>query len=875
MFGREKKMYRQILDNMADGVYLVDEKRNIQFWNRAAELLTGFTSDEATGSAVGGECIYYEDEAGNALQPYEYPVALCFQEQRVVIKNLVVRTKDDQRKPVEAYVSPFFNNGKMTGAVVTLRDMAGCVESVEQKLKSERRERLIPICGWCKKIKCGQDSWEQLETFLTNEGFGIFTHGMCPSCAEKIFEKKIYLENYQKICKEISASISIDKVLQLIVSNVVKVMNVKASLVRLLNKDTKQLEIASYYGLSEKYANKGPVSYDQSIDDAMEGMPVSVYDITEHQDSQYYKEAIEEGIRSILSIPLRFEKEVIGVLRMYTAEPVKYTDEDLKFISSLAEQAAVAIVNARRFETAVSNEKEYLRVFEEITKAVSSSLKLNEVLSMIVRKIPEVMGLKAGSLRLLDKEKKQLELVAHYGLSQKYANKGPVSYDQSIDDALAGKAVSEYDVTEHKESTYYKEAMEEGITSILSIPMRFKQEIMGVLRLYGAKPIKYKDEDLRFMAGIAEQTAIAIVNARHFESEISKEKEYLRVFEEITKTVSSTLDLREMLDLIVKKIPEVMGLKGSSLRLLNEEKKQLELAAYYGLSDKYANKGPVQYDASIDDAMAGKPVSVYDVIEHKDSTYYKEAVEEGIMHIVSIPMRYQNRLIGILRLYTTEPPTCEKEDQKFLFAIAEQTAIAIVNARHFETEISKEKEYLRVFEEITKAVSSSLDLDEVLDMIARKIPEVMNLKAATIRLIDPEGKKLKLVASSGLSEKYLNKGPVDAEKNVIDALKEKYVSIYDVTTDDRIKYKKEAAEEGLKSMLTLPVVARGKVLGILRLITDEHREFSQQEIDFVASLAEQSGIAIENATLYEKTKKDYDDIMKLLDGTVLLKKSRD
>jgi PAS domain S-box-containing protein len=708
MFGREKKMYRQILDNMADGVYLVDENRKVQFWNKAAALLTGFTSDEASGSPVGGEYIYYEDEGGNALQPYEYPVALCFQEQKVVIKHLVIRTKDDQRKPVEAYASPFFDNGKMTGAVVTLRDMAGCVKSVEQRLKSERKDRLIPICGWCKKIKCGQDSWEQLETFLADEGFGIFTHGMCPSCAEKIFEKKIYLESYQKICKEISASISIDKVLQLIVSNVVKVMNVKASLVRLLNKETKQLEIASYYGLSEKYADKGPVSYDQSIDDAMQGMPVSVYDITEHQDSQYYQEAIEEGIRSILSIPLRFEKEVIGVLRMYTSEPVKYTDDDLKFISSLAEQAALAIVNARRFETAVSNEKEYLRVFEEITKAVSSSLNLNEVLSMIVRKIPEVMGLKAGSLRLLDKEKKQLELVAHYGLSKKYANKGPVSYDQSIDDALAGKAVSEYDVTEHENSKYYKEAIEEGITSILSIPMRFKQEIMGVLRLYGAKPIKYKNEDLRFMAGIAEQTAIAIVNARHF-----------------------------------------------------------------------------------------------------------------------------------------------------------------------ETAVSNEKEYLRVFEEITKAVSSSLDLDEVLDMIVKKIPGVMDLKGATIRLIDPEGRKLKLVASFGLSEKYLNKGPIDAEKNVIDALKEKYVSIYDVTTDDRIKYKKEAAEEGLKSMLTLPVVARGKVLGILRLITDNHREFSQQEINFVASLAEQSGIAIENATLYEKTKKDYDDIMKSLDGAAGLRKNRD
>jgi GAF domain-containing protein len=64
----------------------------------------------------------------------------------------------------------------------------------------------------------------------------------------------------------------------------------------------------------------------------------------------------------------------------------------------------------------------------------------------------------------------------------------------------------------------------------------------------------------------------------------------------------------------------------------------------------------------------------------------------------------------------------------------------------------------------------------------------------------------------------------------------------------------------------LPVVARGKVLGILRLLTGEHRAFSQQEIDFSASLAEQCGIAIENATMYEKTKKEYDEMIQFVDG---------
>jgi len=144
----------------------------------------------------------------------------------------------------------------------------------------------------------------------------------------------------------------------------------------------------------------------------------------------------------------------------------------------------------------------------------------------------------------------------------------------------------------------------------------------------------------------------------------------------------------------------------------------------------------------------------------------------------------------------------------------------------------------------------------------------MNLKAATIRLLDHTGKKLILASAYGLSDKYLNRGPIDTEENVIKALNEKPVAIYDVTTDDRITYREEAEEEGIKSILTLPVIARGKVLGILRLLTGEPREFSPQEIGFAASLAEQSGIAIANAIMYEKTKKNYDDIMKNVNGTV-------
>ncbi|MDP2156508.1 MAG: GAF domain-containing protein, partial [Nitrospirota bacterium] len=99
---------------------------------------------------------------------------------------------------------------------------------------------------------------------------------------------------------------------------------------------------------------------------------------------------------------------------------------------------------------------------------------------------------------------------------------------------------------------------------------------------------------------------------------------------------------------------------------------------------------------------------------------------------------------------------------------------------------------------------------------------------------------------------YLRRGPVDTEENIREALNEKPVAIYDVMTDERITYKKETEAEGIKSVLALPIIAKGKVIGVLRLLTNVHRTFSQDEIEFTLSLAEQCGIAIDNARMYEK-----------------------
>jgi len=128
--------------------------------------------------------------------------------------------------------------------------------------------------------------------------------------------------------------------------------------------------------------------------------------------------------------------------------------------------------------------------------------------------------------------------------------------------------------------------------------------------------------------------------------------------------------------------------------------------------------------------------------------------------------------------------------------------------------------------------------------------------------LDEKQRTLELEASHGLSAKYLNKGPVDADKSIADAMEGKTISIYNVTEDPRAQYPKEAKAEGIASIISVPLRIKGRVIGVMRLYTPEPREFSEEEISSAEVLAETGAIAIENAKMYERIKKDYESIMR-------------
>jgi signal transduction protein with GAF and PtsI domain len=144
----------------------------------------------------------------------------------------------------------------------------------------------------------------------------------------------------------------------------------------------------------------------------------------------------------------------------------------------------------------------------------------------------------------------------------------------------------------------------------------------------------------------------------------------------------------------------------------------------------------------------------------------------------------------------------------------------------------------------------------VIDLLIGKVLAIMTVKACSLRLVNETTLELELVASNGLSESYLHKGPIHMEKSIRETLKGVPVLILDATADPRIEYPHENAREGIASILSLPIIAGKRVIGILRLYSKEMRQYSKEEVAFLSAVAELAGLAIINARLYEKTKYD-------------------
>lgn len=158
----------------------------------------------------------------------------------------------------------------------------------------------------------------------------------------------INYETLVRITKAISTIQDPEEIVLITVEGVTHALNVKGCALFLFSEKSDELKLAGYYGLSEEYIDKGPVSAIRSIASSLEDrQPVAIYDVTDDPRIQYPEAAVKEGIASILSTPIIIGDQLVGCMRVYTAEPWEFTLSDVNFVQSVAQVVGMSMEMCR------------------------------------------------------------------------------------------------------------------------------------------------------------------------------------------------------------------------------------------------------------------------------------------------------------------------------------------------------------------------------------------------------------------------------------------------------------------------------------------------------------------------------------------------
>ena len=236
-----------------------------------------------------------------------------------------------------------------------------------------------------------------------------------------------------------------------------------------------------------------------------------------HHDARFkfVPELQEDKYQSILSVPLIYRGEVLGVINVRTEKEHEYTQTQVRLLQSIASQISGAVENSRQYRK-LEKRASQLSTLSEVSKTITSDLYLEEILQLIVAATADTLSFKICSLMLLDEDKQELVIKATQSKSREYAKKANVKLGESVAGrALAtGQPITVYDLKNSTEYSTPELARREGLSSLASIPLLVKNKKVGVLNCYTEKPHHFTDEEVSVLSALGAHAAIAIEHAK-------------------------------------------------------------------------------------------------------------------------------------------------------------------------------------------------------------------------------------------------------------------------------------------------------------------------------------------------------------------------
>jgi PAS domain S-box-containing protein len=560
------------------------------------------------------------------------------------------------------------------------------------------------------------------------------------------------------------------------------------------------------------------------------------------------------GARAVVSTPILVRGRPIGVLSAHRDTPRAWSQGDLALLEAVAAEAGLAI----RLGRLLAENRERLDQQTALLRAaqvLSGALELEAVLERLVGELAELLQADASDCYLYERERGLLRCAAVYGLDPSL-----VGFEFPASRGLAGLAIregkpvvaGEYgELTDPVPHDAY-----EGFTDAIVAPMRWSDEVQGVLGAGRRNRVPFGRRDGEVLEAFAGLASLALRNAETF-TRSSRQARVQRGFSRIASALGQSLSRTATLEAVAQAAAEALG--GTAAAVLMPHRARLALAARHDLPDALADllaDGVSEADGPLARAAAQGRVIASPALaddERLPEGWRAAAAELGFQALLAVPVDAPRaEACGLVVVLFTDERVFTEDDLELVRHLADATRGALERSDLFEAERNASalaQQLIRTGNLLT----SELDPAAVLDEVVQQAPDLVNADGCAIRVLEDDELVVSAAWGPGATEALGSRSPSGAwlSGDVVQA--HAPVALENAGADPRLRGLDPMLAGGNAAFLGVPLAGpEGSALGVLAVYAREPRAWREEEIEALLALAASTSAALSTAELYQR-----------------------
>lgn len=497
---------------------------------------------------------------------------------------------------------------------------------------------------------------------------------------EEARRRTFELEALRMTALDLMAQLDLPNLLRGIVHRATELLEADGGLLHLYDDERDVLEVAVSHNLRGDYSDTSMcLGEGLSGRVAATGRPLVVndYKAWAYRNEQY----ADQQFAGVIGVPMCWHDRILGVINLINFEEGKtFNDNDITLLEAFAQQASVAIENARLYE-AVQERARELETLHRMSLTLTQSLEVEDVLDAVLAGTFALLT-DADDAHIFLYRDGRLEFAAacFAGDRQEEPWSEPRPDGLTYTVARMGETIVVPNMQKHP---LFENAPSDWTGAIIGVPLKIGERIVGVMNVAFLQPQKFSDEELHLLELLGDRAAIAIENARLFEAEQASRRR-AETLQQVAAVLGSTLEVEELVHRVLEELQKVVPYDSASVQLLRDD--YLEIIAGRGFDDVDKHIGrrfPVHGD-TLDRKIiqTKKPLLVADT--HAEYPKFTQPPYDYIRSWLGAPLLHKGEIIGLITLDRSEVNAFSPNEISIAMAFANHVAIALENARLYE-----------------------------------------------------------------------------------------------------------------------------------------------------------------------------------------------